>query len=121
MNKKDTEFFKNKLQEELSILEKELEATGRKNPDHPGDWEPKPTEMDILPADENEVADKLESFQENQFVMNELEKRYNQVKQALQRIESGKYGICKISGKEIERERLEANPAADTCIEHKDK
>ncbi len=120
MNKKDTEHFKIKLEEELTVLERELSATGRKNPDHPGDWEPVPTKMDTLAADESEVADKLGSYQENQVVMNEFEKRYNQVKSALKRISEGKYGICKISGETIERERLEANPAAETCIEHKD-
>ena len=118
MNKKDIENFKKKLEAEQKVLLTELAATGRKNPDHPGDWEPVATDLNIPNADENEVADKMESFQENQSAMNEFEKRYNEVKAALGRIKTGNYGICKICKKVIEIERLEANPAAQTCIEH---
>ena len=50
--------------------------------------------------------------------MKELEIRYNEVKEALKRIEEGTYGICRVSGEQIEPERLEANPAATTCIKH---
>jgi RNA polymerase-binding transcription factor DksA len=46
-----------------------------------------------------------------------LNKRYKDVTAALSRIEDGTYGICSISGKEIESERLDADPAATTCIE----
>lgn len=119
MNKKDIQNYKKKLEEEQKMLEQELASTGKKNPDHPGDWEPKPDDMDILPADENEVADKLESFQENQAAMNEFEKRYHQVKKALVSIEKGTYGVCKVCQKVIEADRLNANAAAETCIEHK--
>ena len=40
------------------------------------------------------------------------------VNNALLRIENGTYGICTISGEEIEAERLEAIPFATTCIKH---
>jgi RNA polymerase-binding protein DksA len=38
---------------------------------------------------------------------------------ALQRIESGTYGICTNCGKEIPVQRLEASPAASLCIDCK--
>ncbi len=34
------------------------------------------------------------------------------------RIEDGTYGVCTVSGEEIETERLEADPAAKTCKAH---
>jgi RNA polymerase-binding protein DksA len=43
------------------------------------------------------------------------------LEQALERIESGTYGICQECGKEISRARLEAVPHARLCIECKSK
>ncbi|WP_347552148.1 TraR/DksA C4-type zinc finger protein [Pseudalkalibacillus hwajinpoensis] len=37
---------------------------------------------------------------------------------ALQRIGSGKYGVCTVCGREITVERLTALPTAITCVEH---
>jgi DnaK suppressor protein len=39
-----------------------------------------------------------------------------QVDTALERLESGEYGVCSMCGKPIGAERLEAMPAADLCI-----
>lgn len=43
------------------------------------------------------------------------------LKRALIRIESGTYGICKVTGKLIPKERLLAVPVAETLIEVKEK
>ncbi|MBI2086800.1 MAG: TraR/DksA C4-type zinc finger protein [Candidatus Zambryskibacteria bacterium] len=51
-------------------------------------------------------------------IVNTLETRYNDIKSGLDKIEHGTYGLCQICGKEIETDRLEANPSARTCIEH---
>lgn len=120
MNTNDIARYEKKLKEELGTLTEELSSAGIENPDRAGDWDAKPDTMDVLPADENEVADQLESYQENRSVVDQLEKRYRQVAAALERIKDGTYGICKISGKPIEPERLEANPAAETSIAYKD-
>lgn len=40
------------------------------------------------------------------------------VNNALLRIENGTYGICAVSGEEIEPARLEAIPFATTCMAH---
>lgn len=40
------------------------------------------------------------------------------VNNALLRIENGTYGICAVSGEEIESARLEAVPFATTCMKH---
>lgn len=120
MNKADLKKYKTKLEEELGSLKSELEKTGRKNPDYQNGWDAKPDEIDVLPSDDSEVADKLESYEENQSIMTEFEKRYEQVKNALVRIENDTYGTCKVCKKIIEPERLNANAGAETCIEHKD-
>jgi RNA polymerase-binding transcription factor DksA len=119
MNKSiDIQYFKNKLESELAILKKELESVGQKNPDNPADWEPMPARMDILKSDKNEVADNIEEYEERSGILKELETQYNEVLAALQRIEKGTYGKCESGGEQIPTERLEAFPAARTCLEH---
>ena len=116
----DTAHFRNKLQSELSILEEELKTAGRRNPDNQSDWEGKPAEYDTPPGDDPiDQADVIEEFENNSAVVKQLEIRYNEVESALRRIEDGTYGVCSVSGEPIEESRLEANPAATTCLEHK--
>ena len=115
----DATKFKEKLEEELAILEGELGGIGIKSPTNPQDWEPKQTNTG-QEADRSDTADLIESFEENSAILKELETRYNHVKLALKKIEEGTYGICEIGGKPIEVARLEANPAARTCKAHLD-
>ena len=114
----DTSKFKSLLESELKLLEKELNTVGRRNPNNPSDREAVQGETNIDTADRNEVADGIEQYEENSGILKELETRYNNVKLALEKIEGGKYGICEISGEEIELDRLEANPAARTSKAH---
>lgn len=118
MTKKDLEYFKAKLLKEKGLLEDELKTIAHKNPDRPGDWEASPVDMDIDSADENEVADKFEEYEEHQVVLEQLEKQLAEVNAALGRITNGTYGICELSGDKIEPERLEANPSARTSMKH---
>lgn len=110
--------LKSKLEEELSAIEGQLNFVGRKNPDVKGDWEAEPADLDTDAADESEVADKIEEYEENAAVLKELEEKFNDIKLALKKIEEGNYGLCEVDGKPIEQDRLEANPAARTCKEH---
>lgn len=117
----DTEHFKKKLEEELEFITSELKTVGRINPNNPADWEAKPPEMDILQADRNEAADRIEGYEENSAILKELEIRFNNIKDAIKRIEDGAYGVCEVGKEEIKIERLEANPAAKTCVKHMNK
>jgi len=108
------------LARERTELEAALEAIGRRKPNNPTDWEAEPPEGEVQPGDDNEQADKIEGYEENAAILKELEIRYNGIRSALERIENGTYGICEVSGENIELERLHANPAARTCVEHKD-
>jgi RNA polymerase-binding transcription factor DksA len=119
----DTEQFKNKLEAELQAVEKELRSVATQNPKNPQDWEAKETDMDVMSAvaDPNEAADKQEEYVQNRAIADQLEIRYNNIKRALSKIEEGTYGICEVSGEQIEEDRLGANPAARTCKEHMEK
>lgn len=114
----NTNYFKNILENELKTLETELATIGRKNPDNPQDWEATELPNGTDEADELEVADSMEEYENNRSILNQLENRLNEVKNALAKIKSGKYGVCEIGGEEIEQDRLEANPAATTCKKH---
>ncbi len=118
MEKINTLHFKTLLETELATLEKELKSIGRKNPSNPADWEAKPDVMDTMPADSNDVADSIESYEENTGILKQLEIRWNEVKVALERIKTDSYGLCEVDKKPIETERLEANPAATSCVKH---
>lgn len=116
---KDISHYKAKLEEERTTLKKELESVGRVNPDNPKDWEAVPPAGDGPEPDMNDAADRIEGYEENAGILKQLEIRYNEVNAALEKIEKGKgFGICEVSGEEIEEERLDANPAATTCMKH---
>ena len=114
----NTEYFKEKLEAELKTVESELQTVGRKNPSNPLDWEAKEGEMNTDTAEEAEVAEGIEEYENNSAILKQLEIRYNEIKDALAKIDMGTYGICEISGLPIEEDRLEANPAARTCKAH---
>lgn len=113
----DLEYFKTKLTDYKEKLISELKTVGRINPENPNDWEAVPENTEDS-ADPNDQADSIESYEENTATLNQLEQELFEVNEALVRIENGKYGICEVSGEEIEKERLEANPAARTCKAH---
>ena len=117
----DTNKFKIKLESEKKLLEEEMEKIARKNPSKAGDWEAVETDLNHDSADSDEVADELESLDDNISVLAKLEPQYNDIKAALEKIKKGTYGKCEVGGEEIPEERLEANPAARTCIKHSKK
>lgn len=114
MNKKDLEYFKNKLLEEKKML---IEELGEVAEEEPGQgWEAKSGSIQTDSADENEVADKFEEIESNKGVIDKLQKQLTEVELALEKIENGTYGICEETHKPIDRERLEANPSARVSL-----
>ena len=57
----------------------------------------------------------VEELGSNKSILDSLEKQLKEINNALEKIGKGTYGICEISGEPIERDRLEANPAARTA------
>lgn len=110
--------FVQKLEEEKAKLESEMGSIGRKNPGVPDDWEAVPSEIGTE-ADLADQADVVVSRDTTSAIFADLEARYDTVLRALHRAQEGTYGMCEVCGKEIEEARLQADPAAATCIEHK--
>lgn len=109
--------FKKRLTEELFALETSLKDLGWQNPDT-GDWEATGGDMDPSATESDELADRQEEYGENRAEIEEIEIHWRNVKRALEKIEEGTFGICEISGDDIEEDRLEANPSARTCKAH---
>lgn len=111
----DVEDMQALLAAEKDQLEEELASHGKKIN---GDWEGSSADAQSGEVDPNVVADQIEELATNIPLVEELEKRYRQVLAALKKIDDGKYGTCEVCGIDIPADRLEANPAATTCIEH---
>lgn len=113
----DISKYKALLEAEKARLETALGSVGQRNPANPSDWQARPTETGTE-ADVIDEAQQLETNENNEAVLADLEIRYNEVVGALNRIEQGTYGICSVSSEPIEEDRLDADPAANTCKAH---
>lgn len=114
------EEIKKLLITEKTRIESELSGVGHKNPEIAGDWEPSAPDLNIPGADINDTADEITAFENNAAIEVELEARLLEIDTALTKIEVGSFGKCRICGNEIEEKRLLANPAAPTCIAHRE-
>lgn len=65
-----------------------------------------------------EEADEVEEFEVRLATAQSLESRLLEITKALNRINKNTYGVCLKCGKDIEDERLRANPAAEFHTEH---
>ena len=114
------EIIKTKLNDEKKLLESELSSIGKV--DTTGEWEAVPEEQTSGPeADENDLADRSEGYEERSSIVDSLEKRLSNINKALEKIENGNFGTCEVCGKKIETDRIEANPAALTCKDDMEK
>ncbi len=112
------EKFINKMKEVLlqeeARLELELTDIGKMH--GVDDWVGTSGDLSAGTEDRNVYADVIEERLTNDAIADELELRLKNVKKALQKIEDGTYEICDNCGAEIEKDRLEANPAASFCV-----
>ena len=106
------------LEAEKLKITTDLQQLGVQTPGTPEDWVATPDTPSTAEADPNISADRVEDWQAKQGEVDALETRLNNINRALQKIATGRYGICEISGEPIEEDRLCANPAARTNKAH---
>jgi len=117
MDKKDLEYFKKLLLKKREELIKNIEylkgvTQNSTNQEASGDHSAYSFHM----ADQG--TDAME--REKAFLFASRDEKYlKQINAALERIENGTYGICRVTGKEIGRERLEAVPTTTISYEAK--
>ena len=117
MNKKDLGYFKKLLLNKKEELIKNIEylrgvTTSSTNQEAAGDHSAYSFHM----ADQG--TDAME--REKAFLFASRDEKYlKQIIAALERIDNGTYGICRVTGKDIGRERLEAVPTTTISYEAK--
>ena len=112
--------IKENLEKEKKDLIDQLKEIGRQNTET-GDWEAFPEEMSTPESDQNDMADRFEDFESRSSTVNVLEERLGTIEKALKNIKKESFGKCIVCGREIEADRLKANPAAETCKKHLEK
>ena len=115
----DMELFRGLLENEKKDIERTLSSVGHKEAiGKVTAWEPTFPDLNPSRAEQSEVADEYEEFDNRIGVETNLAYRLTEIDAALARISSGTYGSCDVGGEPISEERLRANPAAMTCIAH---
>lgn len=109
MNKERLEYFKGLLNSKLDCLLSEAKTTvsdmNRTDEEH----FPDPTDRASRETDRNFTLR----------VKDRERKLVAKLKEALERIDDGTYGICELCGEDITEKRLEARPVTTHCIECK--
>jgi RNA polymerase-binding protein DksA len=111
----DTERFRTELIQERERVQA---AIANLRESHPGSLDDEVDE--ISDGSDSHVGDSATATlgREIDYTLEEnSEQVLAEINTALQRIEDGTYGTCKVCGKEIAPERLEAYPWASLCID----
>lgn len=116
MKKKDLDYFKDLLLKKRDEILKNMDylkgVLNSTNQEAAGDHSAYSFHM----ADQG--TDAMEREKAFLFISRE-EKYLKQIEAALERVANGSYGICRVTGKEIEHERLEAVPTTTISYEAK--
>lgn len=112
MDQLKIEQLKDKLLEEKNLLEEELSSFAHKDLEARGGWESNFPSFGEHKSEQDENADEVAEYSNELPMEHALETKLQNIDLALEKIESGKYGICEICNEEIETERLEAEPSA---------
>ena len=103
------------LEAESDSLDEELAEHGKASG---ASWQGNSSGLSGEEADPNDAADQIEELVTNVPLVDELVKRQRDIKAALEKMDKGTYGTCEVCDEPILKKRLEANPAARTCIAH---
>jgi RNA polymerase-binding transcription factor DksA len=112
LTEEEIEELRAALDGEKDLLEEELAEHGKKVGD---DWQGTPAGFNENEPAEEDQADKMEELGVNVALVEELERRYKEIRAALKRMDDGSYGLTP-SGEKIDIDRLRANPAATANI-----
>jgi len=113
----DKKKIKEKLEKERDMLLDQIRDIGKLNPET-NEWEAIPEERDSRESDQNDMADRFEDFESRSVMIKTLESRLNNILDALKGLNRESFGKCEVCKKDIEMDRMTANPAARTCKKH---
>ena len=110
MKKKDIEYFRNLMTDQLEALLNQADDTVS-GMTTPKENFPDPTDRASLEAERNFMLR----------IRDRESKLIKKIKKTLSRIDKGTFGICEKCGDDIALERLKARPVTTQCIECKTK
>ncbi len=110
LTKKKKEYFRKLLNERLEQLLQEASKTVSGMTDQDDNF-PDPTDRAALESDRNFLLR----------IRDRERKLIVKIKEALERLDNGTFGICEACGEEISEKRLKARPVTTLCIECKKK
>lgn len=116
LDKKILDELKEKLERQKEIIESELSSIAKKSDSPKGDWQ---TKYQNLGDDWDENVLEVTTYATNLSLERTLEMRLKNITDALERMETGKYGFCEADGKPIPLPRLRAKPEARVCLDHR--
>lgn len=114
LDKKTLDELKSALLNEKEELEKNLGKIAKPVDIKEGDFE---TSFEELGTDKDDNATEVDQYTQNLSIETTLEKKLQEIIDALSRMENGTYGKCENCGKDIPLERLRAYPSAKTCLD----
>lgn len=115
MKKKDINYYKRRLIDEKNALLDTINSIRDYAEDETQQEQLSELSMvDNHPAD---VATEMEDREKNYALIDNEKKLLNDIKDALERIDKGTFGVCRICGREISDERLDFIPYTSLCIE----
>ena len=110
MDQERLDYFRKILTDQLAALLGQADATVMDMTDAGGTF-PDPTDRASLESDRNFTLR----------IRDRERKLISKIREALQRMDEGEFGICESCGEEIDAKRLEARPVTTLCIECKTK
>jgi len=116
LSDEELEHFKQKLEEEKEESEKEIERLKSNAESIERNSDDRQSGQDHHPGD---VASDAQMKKTSFTLLEKQREKLKKIEAALERIESGTYGVCLITGKPIEKERLEAIPYAMHSVDAK--
>lgn len=106
------------LEQDKTRLEKELDSFADRNTHNVDDYQ---SEYPDFGSETDENAQEVIAFEDRLSLERTLEDELRDIKNALQKIKAGTYGVCKYCGKEIDKDRLQARPTSSSCVDCKKK
>ncbi|REL39184.1 hypothetical protein DYD21_04305 [Rhodohalobacter sp. SW132] len=116
LSDEELDHFKKKLKEEKSKTEDEIENLKSSAESIQSDADDVQSGVDHHPGD---VASDHQNKKTTLTLLEKQREKLKLIESAFERIESGTYGICTVTGKPIQKERLEVMPYAMHSVDAK--
>lgn len=116
LSEDELQHFKEKLEKEKKETERKIEELKSSAESIDDNADDRKSGTDHHPGD---VASDAQIKKTNLTLLEKQREKQKKIDAALERIESGTYGICLATGKPIQKERLEAMPYAMHAVDAK--